>query len=382
MAIGLYVHIPFCIQQCPYCDFSTEINQQENHHNYIELLKKEIALKSNWAADKNVRSLYFGGGTPSLVQPKYILSLIKEFEKYGFYFLEDVEITLEINPGTISEESLGEYLQMGVNRFSVGAQSFNDNILNKIGRKHSAQDTIKTLDLLNKHKLNYSFDLLFSLPGQSMKDLALDLATLNSFSPKHISTYYLTIPQRHSLNLNRPDEDTELEMFDFIEDKLDSYGFNQYEISNHALKNFESKHNYHTWLGGQYLGIGMSAHSFIEHNDDKFRFWNPNTTKAWEKSLEVLKPKMKVSDQSPERFEKLTKIDHLNDFVHTGLRLKEGFSEKKLMESLDKEKQNEWILMANSLVEQNYLLRDENISLTKKGKRMLNFVLEKLFISE
>ncbi|MEC9281707.1 MAG: radical SAM family heme chaperone HemW [Bdellovibrionota bacterium] len=382
MAIGLYVHIPFCIQQCPYCDFSTEINQEENHEDYIEQLKKEIAVKSNWAADKNVRSLYFGGGTPSLVQPKYILSLIKEFEKYGFNFLDDVEITLEINPGTISEDSLGKYLEMGINRFSVGAQSFNDKILNKIGRKHSSEDTVITLDLLNKHKLNYSFDLLFSLPDQSMHELALDLASLNSFSPKHISTYYLTIPQKHPLNQNRPNEDTELEMFDFIEDQLNSFGFNQYEISNHSKEGFESKHNYHTWLGGQYLGVGMSAHSYLEMGGSKYRFWNPNTTQAWKNSLRNNLENMKIKDLPNSRFEILSKIDQLNDSVHTGLRLKEGFSEEKIISQLSMLQLSVWKKEIDLLIRQNYLLKTPNVSLSRKGKRMLNFVLEKLFISE
>lgn len=382
MAIGLYVHIPFCIQQCPYCDFSTELNQTDHHQDYIEHLKKEIALKSNWPADKVVRSLYFGGGTPSLVQPKYILSLIEEFEKYGFHFLNDVEITLEINPGTINEESLGEYIQMGVNRFSVGAQSFNDRILNKIGRKHSSQDTVITLDLLNKHELNYSFDLLFSLPEQSMNDLALDLASLKSFSPKHISTYYLTIPQKHRLNLDRPDEDTELEMFDFIEDQLDSFGFNQYEISNHAQRGFESKHNYHTWLGGQYLGLGMSAHSFLEIESEKYRFWNPATTKAWKNSLNSLQATEKIKALPKERYEKLSTVDQLNDFVHTGLRLKEGFSEDHILNQLQNMQIKQWQESLSLLIEQNYLQKNPKISLSKKGKRMLNFVLEKLFITE
>ena len=171
MAFGVYVHIPYCLQRCSYCDFATfEWNQIIPPEKYIELVKKEIRDRSplvhKATSQKKVDTVYFGGGTPSLIDAEHIVAVLDELAKQGFEISSDAEVTIEINPATIDPEKLKTYLAAGVNRFSVGAQTFNDQLLKAAGRKHSAQDTIQTLDLLHRHQVDFSFDLLFALPNE------------------------------------------------------------------------------------------------------------------------------------------------------------------------------------------------------------------------
>ena len=382
MSIGLYVHIPFCLQQCPYCDFATQANNEALYQDYCQSLRLEIQSKAHWCSDKEVASLYFGGGTPSLLPPSLMLTLIQEFEKQGFRFLPDCERSLEINPGTLDENSLAEWLAIGINRFSVGAQSFHPELLKQIGRKHSPADTVETLSLLNAQNLNYSFDLLFSLPGQSLAHLDHDLEQIARFRPKHLSAYYLTIPSQHSLQRGRPNETTELQMFDRIERQLHKLGYQHYEISNFAQPGFISQHNYRCWKGDKYLGIGMSAHSYLWQDQQAFRFWNPNSTTAWQRQLTQLPKPCKIEDLGNNQFEILSDTDRINDALHTGLRLVEGFRLQEQLDMATADQLDQIRKQCESLRQLGYLHKGEKIRLRKKGRRNLNYVLERLFLSE
>ena len=221
MALSVYVHIPYCLQRCRYCDFTTfEQSEIMAPEKYVGWVVQEIRRRHSFWPTHEIETLYFGGGTPSLLAPELIVTICRELANVGFAFTADCEITLEINPATLSEAKLDAYMHAGFNRFSVGAQTFNDALLKMCGRRHSAADTRETLRLLRKFQLNYSFDLLFALPGQTLNDVKLDLDEVTSFAPPHLSAYCLTVPETHPMSLGRPPEDEQIEMFEAIETHL------------------------------------------------------------------------------------------------------------------------------------------------------------------
>ncbi len=332
MALSLYVHIPYCIQRCRYCDFTTfEQSQIMPPTEYVELLLREIRQRQQLVSDRELRSIYFGGGTPSLIPASLIVSIMEELAKWGFYRGPNCEITLEINPATLDQEKLALYRQAGFNRFSVGAQSFSDRLLKACGREHSAQDTRETLALLNSQGLNYSFDLLFALPGQSLADLEQDILEVLDFRPPHLSAYCLTVPEGHPMSKGRPPEGEQIQMFDLIEDSLSQIGVFKYEISNFARRGFESQHNMVYWTGESFWGLGLSAHSYFSQPGWGRRFWNPKSFPQYESQLG--NPVLEESSEGPwsllpqDQREILQAHEALTDYCHISLRLKSGLSE-------------------------------------------------------
>lgn len=386
MALGIYIHIPYCIQRCTYCDFAT----YEQHSimpplSYVALLKEEMAQKSEYFRPQLLHSVYFGGGTPSLIPAEFIIELIQELAKWGYQTGPNTEVTLEVNPATLSEEKLSLYRSGGINRFSVGAQSFDDRLLKSVHREHNAQQTIETLELLSAY--NYNFDLLFALPGQNITGLQRDLDIAMKQKASHISPYCLTVPKGHPLSKNRPPEDEQVAMFQLIQSSLEKNGFAQYEISNFAKPGFESKHNLLYWQDEEYWGIGLSAHSYSKSSSWGTRFWNHNNIKDYEKQILSHKgQKFSAPDLQldPSQYETLQLNQALTDFCHTSLRLKRGlrledlkikFPAKilgKIMERIDK------LVLNNSLQLQNNSAR-----LTDKGLLISNLVFEEMtFLTE
>lgn len=270
-----------------------------------------------------MQSLYFGGGTPSLVDPDFIISTIQLFANVGFQFNADTEITIEINPATLTEEKLNQYLSAGVNRFSVGAQTFNDHLLTLCGRKHSAQDTRETLTLLKDRELNYSFDLLFALPRQTLSNLQRDLDEISEWAPPHLSTYCLTVPEGHPMSFNRPEDEVQVEMFDLIERSLKHIHLNKYELSNFSKTGFESKHNLTYWTDRPFWGVGLSSHSYDPTMGTYgTRFWNTKSIKAYPK--DVLKGKNFEEWSASDQHERLKLHESMTDTCHMFLRMSEG----------------------------------------------------------
>lgn len=327
---GIYVHIPYCLQRCSYCDFATYVHDQIlPPEEYVQLLLKELRQKTVLFPQKTVTSIYFGGGTPSLLSSDLILAIIEEIGK-TITILPETEITLEINPATLDAEKIRRLIGGGVNRFSVGAQTFNDALLKAAGRKHSSLDTLKTLDLLRTEAANYSFDLLFALPHQSLSDLDADLRKITEIKPPHLSAYCLTVPSGHPMSLNRPTEDHQVQMFSRISSALASVDLKRYEISNFSKPEMESQHNLLYWRDGEYLGLGLSAHSYLKARHSwGCRFWNPSSIQEYQKlmteeanSLESLLEKKfgEVLDEKSSAF----------DFCHTALRLDAGLDKQGL----------------------------------------------------
>ena len=336
MGLSVYVHIPYCLQRCRYCDFTTfEQSEIMAPENYVGWVIQEIRNRHQFWNDREIETLYFGGGTPSLLSPELIVAIRNELANVGFTFGPRgrgtrCELTLEINPATLTETKLEKYMTAGFNRFSVGAQTFDDDLLKMCGRKHSAADTRETLRLLKKYKLNYSFDLLFALPGQTTAGLKLDLEEVARFEPPHLSAYCLTVPESHPMSFGRPPEDEQVEMFDLIENELSKIGIFKYEISNFARPGFESRHNMAYWQDVDYWGIGLSAHSYrrdeLSHG---LRFWNGKSLKEY--GLQVASTGSDFISVLPDgQFEALEEHEALTDMCHMFLRTSRGLPERKI----------------------------------------------------
>jgi oxygen-independent coproporphyrinogen-3 oxidase len=372
-SLGVYIHIPYCLQRCTYCDFATYVHTDiRPPQDYVSLLKKEIHNKKNLFPIREIQTLYFGGGTPSLIDAKLLVELIEELNRVGFTTSPKTEITVEINPATIDERKLDVYLQAGVNRFSVGAQSFSDRLLKMVHREHNAQQTKDTLALLRKYDLNFSFDLLFALPTQTMAELKHDVEVAVELGSKHISPYCLTVPEGHPLSKNRPLEDEQVEMFQLIHESLTKHGQQRYEISNYGLPGFESKHNLLYWTDEEYWGLGLSAHSYSKSSPWGSRFWNLNSLDLYAKQIEAGFP-------LPEnQVENLEKHQALTDFCHTSLRLSSGLSVEKFVQKFGSNISSLIQDTAKTMLQHNLLSFENNhYRLTEKGLLISNQVFEK-----
>jgi oxygen-independent coproporphyrinogen-3 oxidase len=268
---GIYIHIPFCKSRCSYCDFATDVwRSDEAVEQYVSALCLEIE-KFDRPLTRAVQTdtIYFGGGTPSLLSSFQLEKILKSID-LKFNIDPTSEITLEMNPATVSLEKLNDFRSLGVNRASFGVQTFNDRSLKLLARGHDANDARKTFDLLRKSGFeNISFDLIAGLPHQTLADWKLNLSEAMSLAPEHISLYILEIheatplaEQIRSKRQPQPDEDLAGEMYEVMLDKLAANGYEQYEISNFAKPGFESKHNSKYWRCEPVFGFGVSAHSF------------------------------------------------------------------------------------------------------------------------
>ena len=307
---------------------------------YAELLKQEIRERAVDVPSRELSTIYFGGGTPSLFEPMIILSILDELAKTGFRRRDDIEMTIEIDPATVDQSRLDAYRRLGFNRFSVGAQTFNARLLKIAGRKHTAENTVELLNLLRENRVNYSFDLLFALPTQTLAELRADVATALTFAPSHLSAYCLTVPESHPMARDRAPDDEQAAMFDAIESDLKDHGVLRYEISNFAKPGFESRHNYLYWTDQAYWGLGAGAHSYFPREFAKSveapwgsRFWNPPTLNAYETAISGIRPKGPwrfLRDIERAHLERLERNQALTDFCHTSLRLARGLDTNAL----------------------------------------------------
>lgn len=380
MALSVYVHIPYCLQRCRYCDFTTfelsELIAPEKNippEKYIACLRQEILHRHDRWADRELRTIYFGGGTPSLLQSDLIISILEELANVGFRWNPSTEITIEINPATIDEQKLDAYLRAGINRFSVGAQTFSDRLLQACNRKHSAADTRYTLQLLRSYQLNYSFDLLFALPNQSLSELQQDLDEVREFSPPHLSAYCLTVPTSHPMSLGRPPEDEQIEMFRLIEAELEKIALHKYEISNFARAGFESRHNLVYWNDQNYWGLGVSAHSY-DPTSGPFgeRFWN-------NKDLRTYLGQCEGKNVPVDQRELLQKHEALTDFNHMFLRTRIGLSPAAVRNKFGEASADRVQGLLRTLEQEGFLDQvGDRFRLTAKGEILSNQVFEKL----
>ncbi len=293
---GIYLHFPFCRKRCPYCDFAISVRKEIPHERYYEAVKRELLLKAPLFANRPLSSIYLGGGTPSLWHPEYIRKVISDLR---FLFPKEqsaLEITIECDPFDFlhsSDDLLLEWIQAGINRISMGIQSFSDHSLQKLGRLHTATDAKKAVQRAQQAGFrNISLDLMIGLPQQTLEELTFDIREFVHLRPTHISIYQLTVEQNTSLNAlvrkgkvrEMPKEEQAL-MYEYVQEFMQQSGYLQYEISNYALQSsqdFRSVHNRIYWNFGEYMGLGVSAHSFRQlPNGAGERFANVKSTETY-----------------------------------------------------------------------------------------------------
>lgn len=262
---GIYIHIPFCKHKCTYCDFTSFPNRLNFAEAYLACVIKEIEMRGEQLKEKTFDTVYIGGGTPSVVAPKYIYGVLKQVKKC-FRLAEKPEITIEMNPGTVSEQKIATYKRAGVNRFSIGLQTAIDEQLEALGRIHNVRDSLYCASLLKGE--NFSADIMLGLKGQTKEDVQKTVEIAAASGAKHISMYALT-PEDGTpiytdyLNGELPDGDEVAELYDYGYSLLKEKGYTRYEVSNFCKKGCESKHNLNYWKRGEYIGLGVSASSFM-----------------------------------------------------------------------------------------------------------------------
>ncbi len=276
---GLYIHIPFCRSRCSYCDFATGIYQGELAERYVRALTTEIA---SWPYGRNlVDTIYFGGGTPSLLTPSQLERILAALHD-RFDIDRDSEITVEMNPGTVTRDQLHSFRDLGVNRASFGAQTFDDAELAKLGRSHTSADTLKTFhELRAAGFINISFDLIAGLPGQTLAGWQRNIEQSLALQPEHLSFYLLEVHSGTPLadHIRRglqpkPDDDLAAVMYEWMIQRASEAGYEHYEISNLCRPGFISRHNTKYWTGASYFGFGCSAHSFDRAFDGRSKRWS------------------------------------------------------------------------------------------------------------
>jgi oxygen-independent coproporphyrinogen-3 oxidase len=261
-----------------------------------------------------------------LLPTEDILTILQELNNLGFRLSPTAEATIEINPGTIDPERLDLYREAGINRFSLGVQTFDDLALKRMGREHSAEQSRKDIALLAKMDLDFSVDLLFGLPQQNLTDLEKDLLELQNFRPPHVSAYNLTVPSGHPMNANRSDDTEQAKMFELISDRLETAGIFRYELSNYAARGKEGRHNMLYWSDGEYWGLGVSAHSYlkIQRHPLGVRFWNSPSASIYSKQAQAPAEDFFFEHLPGNQMELLKFHEALTDFCHTQLRKVRG----------------------------------------------------------
>lgn len=378
---GIYIHIPFCKQACYYCDFhfSTSLKKKDE---LIKALAKELILRKDELQNQTIETIYFGGGTPSLLTIDELRLLVDSI--YLNYSVSDnPEITLEANPDDLSKQKLNDLTTSRINRLSIGIQSFFEDDLQSMNRAHSSQEAKQCLEEATKHFSNITIDLIYGIPNMSIEKWNKNLQTAFSFGVNHISSYALTVEPKTALasfikkgTYPPIDDDLALQHFDLLMAETEQQGFVHYEISNFGKKGYFSKHNTSYWQGKSYLGIGPSAHSF----NGKQRSWNVSNNTIYIKSIQ--------DNTLPSKVETLSKQDRYNEYVMTGLRTIWGISLNKIGTDFGIDYKEHLIASAKKFINQELLIiedckTEQGISIlkpTKKGKFLIDGIASDLFM--
>jgi putative oxygen-independent coproporphyrinogen III oxidase len=372
---GVYVHWPFCQTICPYCDFNVHTETEIDEAHWRQALRDELAHYAAETTGRTVTSLYFGGGTPSLMSPETIAALIDDVRRH-WTVRDDIEITLETNPTSSERERLHEFRAAGVNRVSVGVQSLDDTALAFLGRQHSADDAIRTLEAAQAIFPRTTFDLIYARPAQTLDAWRSELHQALSITSDHISLYQLTIepgtPFARS-GLQPADEDAAADMFEATQETLNATSLPCYEISNHARPGNESRHNLTCWRGGDYLGIGPGAHGRLTLNDGFFGTHQIHNPKRW---LQLTQAK----GNGTAKRRALSAEDRARELVMMGLRLVEGIDKARFRKITGLPVEQIIDTQARDrLIDGNLLLEDDaRIRASADGRQKLNALLASL----
>lgn len=371
---GIYVHIPFCKQACHYCNFhfSTSLKYEDR---MIDAICKELELRVKYLGDSTLETIYFGGGTPSVISLHSLSLILKTIQKH-YNISDEAEVTLEANPDDISLEKLKGWKELGVNRLSVGIQSFSDNELQWMNRAHTTNESLQTLTwLTTDEQLEFSADLIFGVPGSDSKSWKRNVDQLLEFSPAHISSYALTVEENTALykkiknkSSQAPADQALHEQFYMTHDILEKHGYDHYEISNYAQDGKYARHNTNYWKSKPYLGIGPSAHSYNVTS----RSWNVANNAMYMDAIE--------KQLIPLETEELSKSDIYNEFLLTRLRTKWGFSLKDLNDQFGSAYKNQFLDLSKQFSDQGKIIeQDGQYFLSKEALIISDQLISDLF---
>jgi oxygen-independent coproporphyrinogen-3 oxidase len=371
---GIYIHIPFCKQKCTYCDFHFSTTFEEYRQKMIESIANELVERKDYLENKGIKTIYFGGGTPSLLDQKE-LQLILDAVYENFDIEEEIEISLEANPDDITDEKLEDWTAVGINRLSIGLQSFKTEDLEWMNRAHTVDEALTCVRKAQEAGIsNLTVDLMYGLPNLSLAEWKSHIQQVIDFGVPHISAYCLTVEENTALsNLVKKgkiavaDDDQQSDQFKLLLSMLEENGFDQYEISNFSKDGFESKHNSNYWKGEWYLGVGPSAHSF----NGVSRAWNIANNRKYLAAID--------KGQNHLETEILSSENQFNEYLLTGLRTIYGVDIQKLQNIAplnDSFKTN-----CDIFIEEKWMTNSSNILvLTKEGRLKADYIASELFI--
>ena len=377
MSISIYIHYPFCRSKCPYCDFNSYCNLKIDEEELIKAYLNEIEYYKDIIKDKIIDTIYFGGGTPSLMSEKLLSNIINKINSL-YEINKNCEISLESNPNSINYAKLKSFKDIGINRLSIGVQSLIDEDLKFLGRIHNKNEAIDAIK--NAQKIfndKYSIDLIYGRPNQNLKEWKNELNEAIQLSPFHISLYQLIIEKGTPFYRNKvqtPNEDIATKLYEETNNILEKNNIFQYEISNYAKNGYECKHNLVYWNNGEWVGIGAGAHGRININQKRYSIQNLKKPLNW--LDKTLKNKNGISIKKL-----LSKQEIIEEYLIMGLRVKDGIKIENLQKNIDcnnfydiLDKSNIEFLAKLNLINAN----DKNIKLTKNGFLLLNSIIEKL----
>jgi oxygen-independent coproporphyrinogen-3 oxidase len=374
---GIYIHIPFCRKACHYCNFhfSTLL---KGKNDFTQALLKEIELQNNYLQNEAIQTIYFGGGTPSLLEKNELFEIMKQLSQH-YNIFEKAEITLEANPDDINKEKLQEWKDAGVNRLSIGIQSFFEEDLKWMNRAHNAEQARYCISLAQQTGFdNLSIDLIYGTPTLTDEKWRENIGIAVAMNIAHLSCYALTVEpgtalQKMITQRKKEDIDTEKQARHFLllTDWLEQSGYEHYEISNFSKPGYRSRHNSSYWSGEKYLGFGPSAHSFNGH----YRQWNISNNALYAQSL--------LQNTIPFEKELLTTTQHLNEYIMTSLRTREGLNLTYIEEKFGKPISLQLKMNSKKFIEnQNLLLNNMQLQLTKEGKLFADGIAADLFFTD
>ncbi|MFC2106965.1 radical SAM family heme chaperone HemW, partial [Bacteroidota bacterium] len=360
---GIYIHIPFCKKKCHYCNFFS-VASEKLKIGFIESLIREVEIRNDYLESEEVNTIYFGGGTPSLLDPEEINRIIQTVNR-SFNVVDNVEISLEFNPDDVTQIKLNELKDTGVNRISLGVQSFNDKDLLYLDRTHNSADSKKAIEsIILSEFSNITIDLIYGIPGSDLSSWENNLLTFIDYDIPHLSAYALTVENSTSLKwliekkkLDDVSEKLMSEQFKLLLNILESNNYIHYEISNFARKGYYSKHNSLYWLGGNYIGLGPSAHSY----NGKSRQWNISNISKYKESFEI--------QNIVKELEVLTNDQKYNEYVMTSLRTVWGIDIEHISNVFGIEYSKYFEKSTEKFIQQKLMNREVNkFSLTNSGK--------------
>ena len=364
---SIYLHWPFCKSKCPYCDFNSHVTNNVNMEDFINAYLIELDYYKEYLQNKTINSIYFGGGTPSLAPTSFFDKTLNKISTLS-NISSDVEITIEANPTSIEVQKFSEFKKTGINRVSVGIQSLTPQQLKFLGREHSAKEAINALQIVSKYFDNYSFDLIYALPQQTLEDWQKELEFALQHANKHMSLYQLTIEKGTRFfsdyskgKFTMPEENLAADFYLLTQDIMSQHNMPGYEISNHAAPNFESKHNLNYWNYGDYLGIGAGAHGRCSMNGKKHSTMTYHLPEKW---LHTVNDKQ-VGFQ---KHDSITKEMEYEEKVMMGLRTiirKDVIKNKEALE----------MLLFSGLLQED---QSGYITATMQGKLLLNSITEQI----